>query len=648
MPHSLELETLDDVKKVQLINNRWESAAGVWAEIEKAYKKNLKFWKNSNDLVNQIPAAKSRVRDNRIFIAEEALINNLTGRPSKPNVIPVIDTPEAQEIADALQDAFLAYYRDLKIKSSVRRALRYLFLSRLFVIKGFWNHDIDLFDFRPVDPLKVRFSPRATNARETEFAIEEITKSVLDVIALFPDKEEVILTAHGWSKEFAAVNNPDVTYREAWLDWGRYVCYECRGSILKEEKNPFWNWEGIAVTDEEYGKLKNKYGKGRRGSLRDIKGNQNFRSQEIEQRKAAGQESYYQQYLYNFHDRPMPPYIFGSVFLVEEKPIGETSLFEMAIPLQEGVDERKRSIADNARLVNGIWKIDTLHAKVSKDAAYKFRADIVGGVLHGDGVREGVTRETGAPLPAFVFQDLAHSIAEIDNLFGTQPTFRGDRGQAETATGRAILREQSFARMDEMIDLVDTMHLEIYAWMMQFIKSKFTESHFIKPLGSVTASQTIDLMQDDLNEGLEIGVIPGQILPEDRFYKAERATEEAKAGLMTPRQYFERTGADNPDQRAKELELYKLNPLTAVNLTPEDIERLRQAQAIMSPPQAAPAAPVAPAGPDVEGQKAEAISQLRERAQQLFASKQFQELPPERQAAVSQAIRERLESVAAA
>ena len=141
------------MQKVRLIQSRWEEAGPLWVEIEKEYNENKKRWQNQPDWVKTIPRKKSKARDNRIFLATETVITNLTGRPSTPNVIPANDTQESATIADNLQDFFLGKYRDLKVKKQIRKGLRFLFFSRLIVVKVFWNTQIDDFDTKAVHPL---------------------------------------------------------------------------------------------------------------------------------------------------------------------------------------------------------------------------------------------------------------------------------------------------------------------------------------------------------------------------------------------------------------------------------------------------------------------------------------------------------------
>ena len=528
--------------------------------------------------------------------------------------MPANETPESKEIADNLQAFFIEKYKKLKTKKKVRRALRTLFFSRVFVLKAYWDKEIDDFNFTPKDPRNVRLRKTASTAYETDFIIEEVEESVSNIIAMFPEKKDSILKQLGVSDEKEAfLTDKKIKYYEAWI--GDYVLY-CYGSIiLKEEKHPYWDWDGLKMSAEEKNVLSKYSGQRRRTLMMRIKA--------IQGQRKTDRNNQYQQYLYNYLDKPIAPYIWGTILDTDEGPAGETTLIEQVAPLQEEINKRKRQISDNADLMNGRWMIDTNICEVSK-ADVQAMKNNPKGIVMGRGVMTGMRIETGKELPSFVKDDLNHSTVELDNIFGTQPTFRGEGGREETATGRAILREQSQLRLDELVDLIDDIHLQIYDWQMQFIKVRYTESHFVKLMGAGRATQTLEFMQDDIEEGIEVKVIPGQIFPEDRLYKSERAFEALKAGLIAPISYFEAAGFDNPAEEAKKMEMYKVNPFSLVEMTNEDIAKLQRAFQIMAIIQGQQ-------GQLDETGKAKAIAQVRQRAQAIIQSEEFRNSSPEKQ-----------------
>jgi len=608
----IDIEKLDDSKLSKLIDNRWTESTSLWSEIDKAYKKNKAIWKNDDSLVATIPKRKSKVRDNRSFLAMESVIANLTGRPSRPNVLPTNGKLESGQIALDLQDLFLEMYKTLRVKKKIRRGLRWLFLSRLMVFKIIWDNDIDNFNITVVDPRKVRFNKKATNSMETDFAIEEIDTNIPDMIERFTEQKEDILKQAGVKEEDAIVNNTPATYKEAWI--GDWVIYKFREKILKKEKNPYWDWEGVLFTNTELRKFETLEMPGERKKMLGM-------ARPLRESRAK-RANKYQNYLANHFDKPRHPYIFASMLEVEESPVGETSLMEQVNPLQKNVNQRKRQIADNASMAQGRWKIDTKFVEGKTKGEFQAMKSDPEGIIYGDGVSNGITIETGRDLPSLVKEDLILSIQAMDSIFGTQATFRGEKEGSETATGRALLREQSFQRLTELIDIVDDIHWEIYNWQLQLIKVRYTEAHYTKILGRDRALRIIETMQDDISDGIDVQVIPGQIMPKDRVYRAERALEGVKGGFMIPLTYFEEAEFDNPMEEAKRLEMYKVSPFTVLDMDPEDIEKLRKGIALLQEITQA----TTPEDP-----RAKAIADLRTKTQQIMQSDEFKNQPPKKQ-----------------
>jgi len=608
----LDIEKLDDRKLGKLIDNRWAESNSLWSEIEKAYKKNKAVWKSDDSTVATIPRRKSKVRDNRAFLAMEHVIANLTGRPSRPNVLPTNGKMESGQIALDLQDLFLEKYKTLRAKKKMRRGLRWLFLSRLMVFKIIWDNDIDNFNITVVDPRRVRFNKKATNSMETDFAIEEIDTTIPDMIERFPEQKEDIIKQIGGKEEDILVANASATYKEAWI--GDWAVYKFREKILKKEKNPYWDWEGVYFTNNELRKFETLELPAERKKMLGM-------ARPLRETRAK-RANRYQNYLANHFDKPRHPYIFASMLEIEEKAVGETSLMEQITPLQKNVNQRKRQIADNAAMAQGKWKVDTKFVEgKTKGEIQAMKADPEG-IIYGDGVGTGITIETGRDLPAIVKEDLILSIQEIDAIFGTQQTFRGEGGDKETATGRAILREQSFQRLTEVIDIVDSVHWEIYNWWLQLMKVRYTETHYTKMLGRDRALRIIKTMQDDITDGIDVQVIPGQIMPKDRVYRAERALEGVKNGFMIPLTYFEEAEFDNPMETAKQLEMYKISPFAVLEMDPEDIENLRKGISLLQE--------VAQATQPTD-QRAKAIADLRAKTQEIVQSPEFKKKPIEEQ-----------------
>lgn len=637
------LET-EDTTLLSIYKERLVESEELASVIEKSFKSNVKIWEGKPDSLALIPRKRSKVVDNRIFMATESQLNKLTARPVKPMIIPANETPEAQQIASDLQDYFLDLYRKRKVKKIFKRGLRSLHFARLFCVKPFWNSDIDDVDVAYVDPRKVRVAKTATCEEESDFVIEKIdTKKLLDMLYAFPESKEKILQLSGLTEEQAMVKNPRQEYEEVWIGDGAMWIY--KNAVIKKQKNPYYDFDGLMLAPEEMAELEQREpgsnthsmnGRRRRPVLGKFKGEQDARKGAV---KANPEEANkYESYLYNYFDKPRKPYIFGTVLEVEDSPVGRTTLIEVTSDLQEGVSKRKRQIADNSDFVNGITKVDTDKTTMTLAQARAAHYDPEG-IVYGAGVAAGVTRETGQSLPTMVFEDMQDSRNELDEIFGTGATFRGSQGSKdETATGRAILREEGLSRLDEFVTLIDYAGQELYSWWFQLMKVRYTETHLVKGIGLAKAQRVIEIMQDDLQDGIEIQIMPGQTLPDDTLYRAERAAEDMKAGVIDPITYLEKSGGyDNPQEVVKKAVMFKASPFSILEMTDKDMEQLAKGLQILQmvtvasqPPQ--PAVP-GDGGAEVPDDRAAKVAEFAKRIEQVVNSPEFQALPPEEQKA---------------
>lgn len=595
----LDIEKLDDVAKAQLVESRWTSSSELWDTVKNVYKSNTAVYENNADWLQYVPERrrKFRVQANRVFVNQEAVINSLIANPPGINILPSRDGETAQEFARKLESYFRKKYIDLNLKEVVRMGLRNLYFGRLIVIKPFWNPLINDFDYRAVDPRNIRVGKYARKEPDTEFAIEEIEDNLCAVIQRFPAKRVELMKKFGFTDDDAGNNdlyikNPDVKYKEAWIQ--DYVIFKLDNIILGCIKNPYWDWEGIYVTEEEEKSLGtgegSLEGEARRQEIQRIKLDQGNRqpappAENAEQGTHVVPEGSieptqggtpvsvpvnppeaYRSYYFNYFDNPRKPYIFATIFNNENTPIGRTDMITLSAELQRGIDKRKMDIDENCELANGVLKVDA--SVMGKSDAQRIRFETKG-IIWGKGVKDGVTRETGQALPQMVFDDMIDSRNEIDNIMAATSAFKGEREGQETKAGRLALIQQSYLRLNELVQTVDYVYAEMFNWGMQLAKTRYTEYHYAKWMGEEGAREIIELIQDDFENGSELTIIAGKTLPVDDEFKFEQAQLDVEKGFISPPDYLKIAQYDNPRELAKNAVLYQQNPMEAVGITPD-------------------------------------------------------------------------------
>lgn len=599
-----DISKFQDDQKAKLVDNRWTSSSEVWDIVERIYKNNTAIYENNSNWIDALPQRRRNytVQANRIFVNMEAVINSLIANPPGINILPAREGMPAADFARKLESYFRKRYLDLNIKETVRMGYRNLYFGRLLVIKAFWNPNIGNggdFDFRSIKPTKVRFGKYARKEQDSEFAIEEIDDNLCAVIDRFPKKKDDLMKKYGLENDADLyIKNPEVTYKECWVD--DYVIFKLDTIILDTIKNPYWDWDGILITEEEAQQLGSGEGslegQQRRDALQQIKFQQDQRKTEMAQEQAPVQDSNqlvqpestggqeageqldntptppkYQPYFFNYFDNPRKPYIFATILNNENKPIGRTDMITLSSQLQRGIDKRKMDIDENCELVNGIVKVDA--SVMGKSDAQRIRFETKG-IVWGKGVKDGVTREVGAPLPAMVFEDMKDSRAEIDNIMAASSAFRGEREGQETKAGRLALIQQSFLRLNELVQLGDYVAKEIFDWGMQLAKTRYTEYHYAKWMGKDNAREVIELIQDDFENGSEVTIIAGKTLPVDDEWKFEQAQNDVKAGYISPIDYLQIAKYDNAKELSKNAFMYKVAPFSQYDISDEERQKI--------------------------------------------------------------------------
>lgn len=572
------ISKLSDANKAKLIEQRWASSDTIWQKVKSTYETNTRVYENRGEWIDKVPANVQKVLANRIFPNMEAVINSVIANPPGINFIPGREGEESQDLARKLEGYFRKKFRDINVKEILRMALRNLYFSRLLVIKVFWNAKINDFDCRALDPRDVRISKTAKNEAESDFVIEEVKDNLCALIARFPKMEEKILEKAGFTIETADeayIVNPEVKYKEAWI--GDYVIFKYDNIILDTIRNPYWDWDGILMSDEEEEQINKSYGEDRRALFTQVKQAQDSRvpkeptEGEIPPNEGHTEPQTYKAYNFNYFNHPRKPYIFGTILNNENSPIGRTDFITMAMPLQQSIDTRKQDIGKNCELVNGIVKVDSDVMSKSDAQMLAFEAK---GIIWGKGVVVGVARETGTPLPQMVYDDMIDSRNEIDNIMAASSAFRGEREGQETKAGRLALIQQSFLRLNELVQLTDYVSGEVFSWFYQLAKTRYTEYHYAKWIGKEETMETLDLIQDDFETGSEVQVVPGKTLPVDAEFRFERAQKDVEAGIISPIDYMEEAGYSNPKDLAKNAIVFKLNPVMATGITPEEMQKI--------------------------------------------------------------------------
>jgi hypothetical protein len=377
-------------------------------------------------------------------------------------------------------------------------------LARIGFIKCYFDDDILLPSVKVPHPQNLIFDKSLDADEPLPWIGEYKTDTAKELIELFPKKEKEIISF---------VNNKletPITYLEFWTE--EVLFYKMGKIILHKEKNPYWQ-------EEE-----------------------------------------------NYLSRLKVPYIPIVLSDLGEGMLSSTTIVEQAIPLQDGLNNRKNQIDRNANIMNG--KIIASGDGISKANFESIDwTDPEVGIFMDRGDINAIKRESGQPLPAFIESDMYHSITEIDNVMGAHSSSRGERTGRETAKGREILKDSDRGRIDLMSRRLEEVLQEVFRIWVQIIKIKMKGQDTIQDVDPNGNRISLNYSGKTIDKGIDIIVLTGSMTPDDKANKIKRATDLATIRAIPFVDLYRELGYPNPEEMANRMLLQETNPQALIEQT---------------------------------------------------------------------------------
>lgn len=516
-------------------------------EIKKSQEKSLEYYNGNQTDRDAIPTHEPNTVENRIFEGVETLVPVATANAHQFIVLPGSDNEKAVSKAEKLQKVLTRKFQTLNIQEKLEWTTRDMLLMRFGVLKYCWSETKDDIDVEYKDPRNIYVPKLKTrDPYEVPYLIELQEYSEKEMEEYFPeaDLEELgqgVLSGSKTGQGENAHNRKTYKVWEVWTD--EMVAWICNKEVLEKKPNPYWDFEGdekkevVSITKE--GKLKRKP----------------------------------RMFFRNHLDRPEKPFVFFATFNASDGPLPETSLAEIAIPLQDDINTQKRQIQFNLRQMgNGQAIIDS--DAMSEEEAANITNE-TGLIIRGEGIASGskFKREPGLPLPNSHFANLQHSEATFDNILGTHSATRG-QAQAKTLGQDMLSRQQDYSRIDLITRVLNRGVNRLANGLVQLMKLYYTDTHVIKILGEENTVEFIKLNRDDIEDHIEIEVKDGNTLPMDEVQLRNEAVQLWQLQALDPVTLYERLKFPNPEKAAERLIAW-----TQGQLTMESNARIQEAQA---------------------------------------------------------------------
>jgi len=507
-----------------------------WLEESKPYHDDIlrhqteaeKYYLGDQTDKNDIPAYLSNTVLNRIFEAVETMVPIVTSSAHQFIATPAGENPASAAKSKIVGDALIYQYEHLNIQELLERVTRNMMIRRYGVLKWFWNSDKDDVDVKEIDPRLIIVPKLRLDPHDLPYVMEIQGYTEEEMEDLF-GKEKTSQAAKGQGSVSTGAKDKDTDSKlyqvfEVWTD--KVVAWFAPGVMLDRKENPFYDFTG--TTKKKYDAIRGKI----------VKENK----------------------FYNHLNEPEKPFIFFTPFNISDGPLPDISLVEIGMPVQDSINDQKRSIINNSKQMgNGQLLIDseTMTEEESENLTNQ-----PGLIIRGKGAasENRVRREAGVPIPSSHFSNLQHSEMVFDNIMSVHSSTRGVAA-AKTLGQDILSRQQDYTRIDTFTRILNRGVSRLANGLVQLMKMFYDETHLFKLVGEEGAIAFVSLNRDNIEDNINIVVKSGQNLPMDDISLRTEAVQLWQLGAISPITLFKRLKFTNPELEAANLLAWKQGQL---------------------------------------------------------------------------------------
>lgn len=523
------------------LRNDWEKKYAPYeSRLLPIFKRNLRSYlgrqKDGSILDSDVPGAA-----NLQFSAEETFLPAALAENPDPLVYSD-NTPQGNAIADSVKTMLQFHADQLLLRRKLAVMVRQWSIYHLGVLKPGWNdklEDVSLENRKIQDFI---FDPDGYVDVFGDFSSwlgERITVTAEKLIELFPEHEDYISLM---------VNDKlgtDVTYTEWWTD--EYCFITFKEKVLAKHKNEYFNYKEDVEKADELG-------------LPMVKP-------------------------YNHFASPKKPYIFLSVFSLQEQPHDITGLIEQNIPNQAKISKRTEQIDANvSQSNNGVAFSENNFTQETAKQASKALTEGVGKVLvpSGGPINEAIIRIPAPNLPSATFNDLENSENHLRESWGVQGIASQQQKPDETARGMILNQGRDTSRIGGGIsDIVEqSVARGVFNWLTQLYCVFYDQKHFATVMGTGKAVQYVTLSAQDIDRQLIVSVAPNSMKPRDEITQMNMAQTAYDKGAIGPKTLLKELDFPNSDEAAADGVLWQVDKQAYLQINfPELMQQLQQIQA---------------------------------------------------------------------
>lgn len=551
-----EIDILDlpmSDEKLLKLRNDWE---GQYDKYESAVAiptraRNLRSYLGRNAM-GEVPGDDEVVAANLQFESEETFLPAATAQDPSPFVF-AANNQQGSQLASTVQTMLQFHVQQLNLRRKIAVMVRQWSINHLGVLKPGWNEDIkDV----AIENRKIQdfvFDPNGyvdVYGDFTSWLGERIYVTAEKLTDLFPKHTaDIILEVDGKM-------GTEVCYTEWWND--DYCFSTFKRIVLDKHKNEYFNYE--KQEDQEPDPLTEQVPRVKR----------------------------------NHFAIPKKPYIFLSVFSLQERPHDITGLIEQNIPNQRGITRVTSQMADNISQSNNglLFSEDNFNQETGKQAYDALTKKGHGGVLvpssdKGNGAQGAVVRLDAPNFPESAFTYLDNTENHLRSSWGTQGIASQEQKPDETARGMTLNQGRDTSRIGGGIgDVIEqSVAKPCCDWLVQLYCVFYDEKHFGAVLGSGQATQYVELQAQDMDQQLIVGITANSMQPKDQISLGNQAQTLFSEGAIGPKTLLETLNFTDSEDAAEDGALWTYSKevdggMSYITLNwPELAQKLQQMQA---------------------------------------------------------------------
>lgn len=284
--------------------------------------------------------------------------------------------------------------------------------------------------------------------------------------------------------------------------------------------------------------------------------------------------------VHNHFAKPLKPYVFLSVFSLQEEPFDITNLIEQNISNQDQIVARDIQIDKNARQSNNSMIVSGL--SFSQETAQQAAQAVEDGdpILVPDGNMDSVKRLPANALPNGLMDAQENNKNALRSIYGTQGLSATAPDTDQTAHGMVIDSNRDASRIGGgMGDKLEIVAKAAFNMLTQLYYVFYDEPHYAAIMGNGAAISYVALQMQDHARRYVVSVAPNSMKPKDEVTEQNLATQLFEGQMLDPLSFFERIDDSDPTGSATKLMEYKLNPQGYMNqyLSPQIPQQTQQA-----------------------------------------------------------------------